>query len=335
MGALHRNFSKQAVQTLKHLINDTTYKCDPSISCGCSISTTSVTSRIVGGEAASDYAWGWIVSLQENGQHICGATLLTSEYVVTAAHCVDDAMNNTSILSILAGINYLNNVSIPTIQRRSIISITRHPNYVSSDWRNDIAVLKFSPLTTSSNSKIAFICLPKQDEDPFQTNADLVAIGWGYKSEFVHVLSDYLRQVTVQEFASTSTYCQESGMVDSSAQFCAGAIAGDACMGDSGGPLMAFVNNRWILAGITSDGIGCARAGYPGIYTRVSHFISFINSNVDFPVTQTTTVSLATSKIEHNYNQSSSQGNNGNMINKSITFVILVFSFLTSLLSYG
>ncbi len=69
----------------------------------------------------------------------------------------------------------------------------------------------------------------------------------------------------------------------------------DTCQGDSGGPLMAFFNSRWVLAGITSFGDGCAQPGYPGVYTRVSAFVSFISSitnltvNTDSPVTETTT----------------------------------------------
>ncbi|CAF4390465.1 unnamed protein product, partial [Rotaria sordida] len=126
------------------------------------------------------------------------------EYAVTAAHCVDEVMNNISVLSILAGTNDLNNSSIRTIQRRSIINVTIHPNYDSSTIINDIAILKFSPLTISSNSKLAFICLPKQDEDPFQTNTDLIAIGWGYLFEYIYIISNTLRQVKVQAFSSTS-----------------------------------------------------------------------------------------------------------------------------------
>ncbi|CAF3334705.1 unnamed protein product [Rotaria sp. Silwood2] len=252
-----------------YLISGTTYKCDPSISCGCSVSTTNVTSRIVGGETASDYAWGWIVSLQLLDGHICGASLLTPEYAVTAAHCVHDFMNYISRFKILAGTNYLNDASIPTIQRRSIISITMHPKYDPNTVENDIAILKFSPLTISSNSKITFICLPKEYEDPFQTNNNLVAIGWGYLLEDVQDVSNSLQQVTVQAYSSTSNECQQSGMANPSVQFCAGTMAGDTCQGDSGGPLMAFVNKRWVLAGITSTGNGCARVGYPGVYARV------------------------------------------------------------------
>ena len=203
-----------------------TYTCDPSISCGCSALTTIITSRIVGGEAAPDYAWGWMVSLQRLGGHICGATLLTSEYAVTAAHCVEDDMNNISVLSILAGTNYLNNNSITTIQQRSIINVIMHPNYDSSTDLNDIAILKFSPLTMSSNSKLAFICLPKQYEDPFETNSDLVAIGWGYLSQFRTIVSNTLQQVTVQDLSSSSFACQQSGMANSFVQFCAGTATG-------------------------------------------------------------------------------------------------------------
>ncbi|CAF3934950.1 unnamed protein product [Rotaria sordida] len=312
-----------------------TYRCDPSISCGCSSLSTIVTSRIVGGEAAPNYAWGWMVSLQKSGKHLCGASLLTPEYAVTAAHCLDEVMD-ISVLSILAGTNDLNDTSITTIQQRSIINVTMHPDYDKLSIVNDIAIIKFSPLIISSNSKLAFICLPKQDEDPFETNSSLVAIGWGDLLQDMHTTSNTLQQVTVQVFSSTSFECQQSGMNNSLVHFCAGIRAGgkDTCQGDSGGPLMAFVDNRWVLAGITSFGDGCAKEGYPGVYTRVSSFIPFINSNVDSPVTEITTVSSSPSTTGYNNNQSSTIKNNGNMINKSIMIMIHCFSFLTCFLFF-
>jgi len=93
----------------------------------------------------------------------------------------------------------------------------------------------------------------------------------------------------------------------------------DTCQGDSGGPLMAFVNNTWILAGLTSFGQGCAEAGYPGVYTRVSSFISFIDANFNSTVVETTSVALTTTQSNHN---------EGNRINKSILILMFWFTFL-------
>ena len=52
----------------------------------------------------------------------------------------------------------------------------------------------------------------------------------------------------------------------------------DTCQGDSGGPLMSYINNKWVLAGATSYGVGCGKAGYGGMYTRVSSYIPFITN---------------------------------------------------------
>jgi secreted trypsin-like serine protease len=167
-----------------------------------------------------------MVSLQQDDNHICGASLLTSEYAVTAAHCVDAILRDSSGLSILAGSNYLDDTTSPTVQRQTVTKIIPHPNYDPVSFANDIAILQFSPLTISSNSKLAFICLPNANQDPFETNSDLVAIGWGYTYENSFLISDYLQQVTVQVFSLTSSDCLQSGLTDSDVQFCAGVIGG-------------------------------------------------------------------------------------------------------------
>jgi secreted trypsin-like serine protease len=207
-------------------ISTTTYTCDPTISCGCSALSTVVTSRIVGGEIASNDTWAWMLSLQLSGAHTCGASLLTPEYAVTAGHCVVDFLNTPSKLSILAGTNYLYDTSNTTAQQRTVIQITRHPNYNSEHVTNDIAILQFSPLNISSNSNIASICLPNANQDPFQTGSNLVVIGWGITSQGSYSPSSYLRQVTVQAIAPKAPSCLQSGLTDSSVQFCAGTSTG-------------------------------------------------------------------------------------------------------------
>ncbi|CAF4831467.1 unnamed protein product [Rotaria sp. Silwood2] len=76
---------------------------------------------------------------------------------------------------------------------------------------------------------------------------------------------------TVDYRAST---CNQT-MTDWHVQFCASVPGGskDTCQGDSGGPLMMFnESNQWVLVGLTSSGIGCARAAYSGMYTRVAAY---------------------------------------------------------------
>ncbi|CAF0874640.1 unnamed protein product [Adineta steineri] len=299
------------------------YSCNTASTCGCSTVSTVVTSRIIGGEDAADHTWNWIVSFQSNGDHRCGATLLTSEYAVTAAHCTVALLPLMPNLTIVAGTNDLSDSSNTAVQQRSIINMFTHPNFIAGRYVNDIAILQFAPLNIASDFNIGFICLPQSYQDPFQTGDNLIAIGWGVTSTASGAaVSNSLQQVTVQAFSSTSADCERTGISNATVQFCAGVSGGgkDTCQGDSGGPLMAFVDNTWVLAGITSSGQGCAQAGYPGIYTRVSPFISFIDSILGIPFNGSDTPSqvLVTTTV---------QTQDRNMTNKSGS--ISIFCFLS------
>ncbi|MEQ2227307.1 hypothetical protein ILYODFUR_036363, partial [Ilyodon furcidens] len=63
---------------------------------------------------------------------------------------------------------------------------------------------------------------------------------------------------------------------------CAGVTQGgkDSCQGDSGGPMVSNLNNRWIQAGIVSFGKQCALPNFPGVYSRVSQYQAWINSQI-------------------------------------------------------
>lgn len=207
-------------------ISATNYTCDPTLSCGCAVASTTIAARIVGGEAASNNVWGWMGSLRQYNSHICGASLLSSEYAVTAAHCVQGVLSTPSVLSLVVGTNYLDDTSSSTVQRRTVAKIIIHPNYKSASQTNDIAILKFSPFMVTSKSRLAFICLPNSNEDPFRVNSKLVATGWGYTLEGAGVVSNSLQQVTVKAYSPTSTECLQSGLTDSNLQFCAGVNGG-------------------------------------------------------------------------------------------------------------
>ena len=101
--------------------------------------------------------------------------------------------------------------------------MTMHSKYDSFTLQHDIGIIQFAPLNVSSTSKVRFICLPEENQDPFVVNTSLVAIGWGvtYDNENAPV-SNYLQQVTVQTYSSSSADCQQPSIVDPTTQLCAG-----------------------------------------------------------------------------------------------------------------
>jgi hypothetical protein len=127
------------------------YTCNPSASCGCSSNPASVI-RIVGGESAGTSTWAWAVSISIGGTSLCGGAVLSSSWVITAAHCM--AGISASQVTVYAGSNIRYSG-----QSRVAARVTLHPNYASSTQVNDIALIQLStPFTMSSTVKS--ICIP-------------------------------------------------------------------------------------------------------------------------------------------------------------------------------
>ncbi|CAF0982411.1 unnamed protein product [Adineta steineri] len=267
----------------------TTYECNINATCGCSSSSTILT-RIIGGENAVERSWGWIVSIRKRQSHFCGGSIFSSSFIITAAHCVHD-ITSLSDITILAGSSTLTpSSSNKFYQIRSIFQITIHPSYATTDtYENDIALIRLSTPLDMTNGYIKPICLPTGTNSEPSDNIDIIAVGWGVTSTSQDISSQNLQQVTIKSIKSTSKDCLK--IIDNSqVQFCAGILTTggkDTCQGDSGGPLVAFVNGLWQLDGITSYGYGCALPGYPGVYTRVSFYIPWITS-----ITQSTQSSV-------------------------------------------
>ena len=157
------------------------YTCDPTSSCGCSTSSTSL-SRIIGGEPASEQSWPWIVSLRVDQSHVCGATLLSPLFVITATHCIDD-VHDLSSLSILAGSSRLDGFSTnSTPQIRSISHVHSYADYDPSSYANDITLLRLSTPLNVAQSRIKPICLPAANVRQPLDGVTMVAIGWGTPS---------------------------------------------------------------------------------------------------------------------------------------------------------
>ena len=127
------------------------YVCDPSATCGCSANSTSVT-RIVGGEIAATNTWGWAVSLSID-QSSCGGSILSSQWIMTAAHCVEK--KNASQIKVYAGSNmYLSG------QLRNVSRIIAHPSYSNGTHQNDIALLQLSSALNMNDINVRIACIP-------------------------------------------------------------------------------------------------------------------------------------------------------------------------------
>ncbi|CAF0996697.1 unnamed protein product [Didymodactylos carnosus] len=284
----------------------TIYTCNATSPCGCS-KNSAIVSKIVGGEAAKTSSWGWMVSLRERNQHICGGAILSASYVITAAHCMDD-LGSLSVGTIVAGIDTQSQAGIV----RSLTKSYVHPQYDPVTFENDIAIIQLKTPLDMTNLLISKICLPTIDPNLLKTQdypivgSTLVGIGWGTLSAGSLTLSDTLQQVTVKAISKTAATCR-SVLENSTLQFCAGVTGGgkDTCQGDSGGPLMMFTSShQWELVGITSYGIGCGLPDFSGVYTKVAYYQSWIRAilgtttttKTTKPTTKTTTTVKPTTK---------------------------------------
>lgn len=98
--------------------------------------------KIVGGVKANPEDWGWQVAMLYNGRFICGGSLINSQWVVTAAHCVESNLN-PSAYSFDIGLHDRNNKE-SWATSRNVLRVIKHPSYSSSTFQNDIAVMKLS-----------------------------------------------------------------------------------------------------------------------------------------------------------------------------------------------
>ncbi|MFH0521098.1 S1 family peptidase [Streptomyces sp. M41] len=226
--------------------------------------------RIVGGTTTTTTAYPFMMQITDASQsQFCGGTLVSANKVVTAAHCM--VGETTSSVRVVGGRTYRNGTN-GTVSRVSDIWV--HPDYTTATEGDDVAVLT---LSTSMPYKPASYVDPS-DTGVYATGATARIIGWGTTSSGGSS-SNRLRTATVPVVADSSCASSYGSDFVKSDMVCAGRTSGgvDTCQGDSGGPLLI----GGVLAGITSWGEGCAQAGYPGVYTRLTTFSDEVTAQVE------------------------------------------------------
>ncbi|XP_074594184.1 trypsin-like [Brevipalpus obovatus] len=234
--------------------------------------------RIIGGREASRGSWPWQVALlNHHSIPYCGGTIITPQFVLTAAHCV------RRNLYIRAGEHDLTSDE-GSEQDVKVAAIYIHPNYSRETVDSDVALLHLAtPL--KMNKYVSHACLPsKRDNMPINTLGTI--LGWGKRKNSAIFGTDKLHQAKVPIANITECRSVYEDYYISNNMICAGFPSGriDSCAGDSGGPLLVQrkkeKKTRWAVYGITSFGEGCGRKGKYGIYVKVPNFVKWIRRTI-------------------------------------------------------
>uniref|UniRef100_A0A2P2HX16 Trypsin-1-like n=1 Tax=Hirondellea gigas TaxID=1518452 RepID=A0A2P2HX16_9CRUS len=250
---------------------------DPAPGTDCKCGVPNRVTRIVGGHETQVNEYPWMVMLvtPSTDFNFCGGSLITSRHVLTAAHCTSSG--SPSSIGIRLGVHRTNNYPNEA-EYRVVKKIDDHPSYTGATKGNDVSVLTIDSVDLSPSSTVTIrpICLPVGTSDDY-VGVQATVSGWG-RTTSGGSSPGVLYEVQVPVISNVQCLNSYSQITDT--MVCAGETDKDSCQGDSGGPMWASSPNSQYMVeiGIVSWGRGCGWTGYPGVYSRVTALLPWIQS---------------------------------------------------------
>ncbi|XP_068676115.1 chymotrypsinogen A-like isoform X1 [Montipora capricornis] len=225
--------------------------------------------RIIGGQNALPGSWPWQVQIaysspSSNVPHQCGGSIITPEWILTAAHCFLSDVNIDHYI-FTAG-EHDRSRKEGYEQKKTSKKLILHPYNELFTANYDLALVK---LTTpiDYNKYVRPVCLPQTD---FEPGTSCYISGWGdlYKNKTYAQILQQAQLPLVSRETCMETYKDYPINVTQQMR-CAG-YGRDSktapCQGDSGGPLVCIRDNTWFLMGVTSWSKDCSQEGHYAVY---------------------------------------------------------------------
>jgi len=236
-------------------------------------------SRVIAGQTAARGSWPWQVLVLMNGRAGCGGTLVSSRWVVTAAHCVAGSRDPRTY-TVRAG-EHNRNSNERSEQTISVEKVVKHGSYNPRTMNNDIAMFKLSK-PVKFGKYVQSACLPSGP-----ASGECYITGWG-KTRHPGSMTSVLQQGKLKVVASG--VCQRHNQAGgipipvTSAMVCAGdggKSPTSGCHGDSGGPFVCRNGGVWELHGAVSYGSGtCESTKSYTVFANIFHFKSWVEGNM-------------------------------------------------------
>ncbi|XP_047428167.1 hepatocyte growth factor activator isoform X1 [Mugil cephalus] len=236
--------------------------------------------RIMGGASSLPGTHPWMAAIYIGQSDFCAGSLISSCWVVSAAHCFFRSPLKSQIRVVLGQQRF--NVTGPETRTFGVQDYIFPKQFsVFNPTLHDIVLIKLKKQDGRCVRRTPFIrpiCLPEKNM-MFPVGYCCTISGWGHISEKANGYSSlqeaFVRLISNDECRKPEVY----GNHVTADMICAG-LRGctDACQGDSGGPLACAKNDVSFLYGIISWGEGCGRTNKPGVYTKVVNHIDWINS---------------------------------------------------------